>query len=453
MHLPGLRPQDPHGGRSCTVHQPGRATSTTRSPAADRAPSRAGVHLRFRRQADPADHEVASPGAGCGPRRWRKPWLQPGHAARRSRRRCAAIGPTVSRDGASGSTPSSGTRPRLVFSPATPQQAAGIRIEPPVSLPKATSASPAPTATAEPLDEPPGTKAGVERVDRRPEPRVDPGHPEGQLVQVGLADHRDGRRRPRRPGCRPGRRRRRQLERARAAMTFEPLVVGTPTMSMRSLTASRSPVGLDAGGSNRVMKVAIAGSLAHPRGLGSRGVALPSSGRLFDEWSIIVRIASNECPLVKRMTIRRRLYPLVYRTCVRYGAGCGLREPAGALAGPGGGPVRPPTPDGRARPFPSQGDGGDSPAWSYKRGPYRPPVDLARRRPGACPTPSCTATPTSASSTGPPTRRSWSRRRPVWAWRPWPSPITTACTGWSVSPRRPGRWGCRRCSAPSCPWG
>ena len=39
---------------------------------------------------------------------------------------------------------------------------------------------------------------------------------------------------------------------------------------------------------------------------------------------------------------------------------------------------------GRARPFPSQGDGGDSPAWSYKRGPYRPPVDLARR-PGTQP--------------------------------------------------------------------
>jgi error-prone DNA polymerase len=33
---------------------------------------------------------------------------------------------------------------------------------------------------------------------------------------------------------------------------------------------------------------------------------------------------------------------------------------------------------GRTRPFPSQGDGGDSPGWSYKRGPYRPPVDLAR---------------------------------------------------------------------------
>src|SRR5579863_10040964 len=37
---------------------------------------------------------------------------------------------------------------------------------------------------------------------------------------------------------------------------------------------------------------------------------------------------------------------------------------------------------GRARPFPSQGDGGDSPAWSYKRPAYQPPSDLESRRPG-----------------------------------------------------------------------
>jgi error-prone DNA polymerase len=34
---------------------------------------------------------------------------------------------------------------------------------------------------------------------------------------------------------------------------------------------------------------------------------------------------------------------------------------------------------GRTRPFPAQGDGGDSPAWSYKRQTYRPPADLAGR--------------------------------------------------------------------------
>jgi error-prone DNA polymerase len=40
-----------------------------------------------------------------------------------------------------------------------------------------------------------------------------------------------------------------------------------------------------------------------------------------------------------------------------------------------------PATNGRARPFPSQGDGGDSPAWSYKRAAYRPPSDLDPNRP------------------------------------------------------------------------
>ena len=46
-----------------------------------------------------------------------------------------AIGPTVSKLGDSGQTPSSGMRPQVVLSPAVPQQAAGMRTEPPVSLP------------------------------------------------------------------------------------------------------------------------------------------------------------------------------------------------------------------------------------------------------------------------------------------------------------------------------
>ena len=45
------------------------------------------------------------------------------------------IGPTVSREGASGYTPATGIRPQVVFRPAIPQQAAGIRTEPPVSVP------------------------------------------------------------------------------------------------------------------------------------------------------------------------------------------------------------------------------------------------------------------------------------------------------------------------------
>ena len=48
-------------------------------------------------------------------------------------------------------------RPTVVFRPVVPQRAAGMRTEPPVSLPRAMGTSPEATATAEPLLEPPGT--------------------------------------------------------------------------------------------------------------------------------------------------------------------------------------------------------------------------------------------------------------------------------------------------------
>ena len=44
------------------------------------------------------------------------------------------------------------------FTPTTPHRAAGWRIEPPVSEPKASGAKPAATAAALPPDEPPGTR-------------------------------------------------------------------------------------------------------------------------------------------------------------------------------------------------------------------------------------------------------------------------------------------------------
>ena len=46
-----------------------------------------------------------------------------------------AMGPTVSKLGESGQTPSSGMRPQVVLRPAVPQHAEGMRTEPPVSLP------------------------------------------------------------------------------------------------------------------------------------------------------------------------------------------------------------------------------------------------------------------------------------------------------------------------------
>src|SRR5580658_10272184 len=49
-------------------------------------------------------------------------------------------------------------RPYVGLKPTTPQNAAGSRIEPPVSLPKPSGAMPAATAALDPPDEPPGTR-------------------------------------------------------------------------------------------------------------------------------------------------------------------------------------------------------------------------------------------------------------------------------------------------------
>ena len=74
-----------------------------------------------------------------------------------------------------------------------PQAAAGIRIEPPVSVPIVASAMPAATLTADPPLDPPGDRDGRRRVARRTERRVLVRRAEGELVQVGLADeHRAG---------------------------------------------------------------------------------------------------------------------------------------------------------------------------------------------------------------------------------------------------------------------
>lgn len=52
-------------------------------------------------------------------------------------------------------TPRRLTRPWVGLRPTTPQSAAGLRIEPPVSVPIAPKQSPAATAAPAPLDDPP----------------------------------------------------------------------------------------------------------------------------------------------------------------------------------------------------------------------------------------------------------------------------------------------------------
>src|SRR5438876_11085045 len=66
-----------------------------------------------------------------------------------------ASGPTLSRVQAFAITPYRLTRPKLGRKPVMPQKAAGVTMEPHVSVPSANAVNPAATAAAEPLDEPP----------------------------------------------------------------------------------------------------------------------------------------------------------------------------------------------------------------------------------------------------------------------------------------------------------
>ena len=85
--------------------------------------------------------------------------LVPAIASNRSAQSSAlrAIGPMVSNVGATGKSPPLGTTPVLGRSPVTPQKAAGMRIDPPVSVPSVPAASSAAAAAPEPPLEPPQT--------------------------------------------------------------------------------------------------------------------------------------------------------------------------------------------------------------------------------------------------------------------------------------------------------
>ena len=65
----------------------------------------------------------------------------------------------VSIDRHAGTMPVAGTAPIVGFNPTMLPNAAGMRPDPAVSVPRAISTIPAATATAEPDDEPPGTRS------------------------------------------------------------------------------------------------------------------------------------------------------------------------------------------------------------------------------------------------------------------------------------------------------
>src|SRR3954469_9505054 len=70
-----------------------------------------------------------------------------------------ASGPTWSSDGESGNTPAVEMSPNEGFSPTTPHAAAGMRIDPPVSVPIDAQQRHAATDAAEPPLDPPGERA------------------------------------------------------------------------------------------------------------------------------------------------------------------------------------------------------------------------------------------------------------------------------------------------------
>src|SRR5579862_7874392 len=70
-----------------------------------------------------------------------------------------AIGPGVSWLGEIGTTPDRLTRPTVGLRPTMPHTADGLRIDPSVSVPTASGASPAATAVADPDDEPLGLRS------------------------------------------------------------------------------------------------------------------------------------------------------------------------------------------------------------------------------------------------------------------------------------------------------
>src|SRR5579863_723063 len=144
-------------------------------------------------------------------------------------------------------------RPYAVLRPARPQQAAGMRIDPPVSVPNATSASPVATATADPDDDPPGSRRGSSGLTGVPDQWLMPLADQHSSVSPVLPTIRA-------PASRADETTAASATAGSAisATTGQPAVVGSPAMSMQSFTASRGPAPLpSASAAMRITQVPI----------------------------------------------------------------------------------------------------------------------------------------------------------------------------------------------------
>ena len=144
------------------------------------------------------------------------------------------MGPTVSNETLTGRTPRLETRPCVGRNPATPQNAAGMRIEPPVSVPSAASQRSSATATAEPPLDPPGTWSGFQGLRHWPATASRLRTPKASSIIAAL------------PIMTAPARRRRSTTGASAfgiwsAKSSDPQAVRIPAVSMLSLTAMVMP--------------------------------------------------------------------------------------------------------------------------------------------------------------------------------------------------------------------
>ena len=189
----------PRGRRAATCRRgaPGISASTTRAPSSSSRSTYCSAARFSGSAAPPTDggfvsRPTVSParrGSGTGAS------ASTDHMSATSSTVCA-IGPTVSKVGQSGKTPSTGMRPQLGFSPTRSQHAAGRRIEQPVSVPMPEVAEARGERRGVAARRAAGRAARVARVLHRPVPRVLARHAPRELVQVRLADD-DGARRAR----------------------------------------------------------------------------------------------------------------------------------------------------------------------------------------------------------------------------------------------------------------
>src|SRR3989441_4027620 len=155
-------------GLTTSTWQPSDSNSAAAAPACSmtrgstRALPRSDVQATLSpliRPSHASRYEPASRGSECRSRSSPPAMTSSTSAASRTVR---VMGPTWdTRAKPLGNPRPSGTRPYDGLKPYTPQNAAGMRIEPPPSVPSASGPQPLATPTAAPPLEPPGVRAGV----------------------------------------------------------------------------------------------------------------------------------------------------------------------------------------------------------------------------------------------------------------------------------------------------